>query len=221
MILSAVLTACGGFRGGIESVPYVGDSAPQGQPSHPSWPHKILLPGLTLELSLNNALRTYQYEVMLFVIPTYLNFRDEYRNREAEALELSLQLEARDASMVVDLRQLVLTVDGREVRPNGVWVNNLERERRVIEDFVKARREAPTNQPPAGPRASEWRDAITDPVALGAGVRSARFIVVFPLPLLSPEKEMRLDLNQAIVDPRGVELPLIRFQSTPWSDAYS
>lgn len=221
LILFAVLAGCGGFRGGIQSVPYVGEPPTQGQPAHPTWPHTLVLPGVTVELSFNNALRTYQYEVMLFVIPTYLNFWDEFRNREAEALELTLQLEARDAAMVVDLRQLVLMVDGQEVRPNGVWVNNPERERRVIEDFVKARREAPKNQPPETPRAAEWRDTITDPLPIASGERSPRFIVIFPLPLLSPEKDILLNMGPAIVEPRNLELPLIRFRSTPWSDAYS
>jgi hypothetical protein len=110
MVMVVLLTGCGGFCGGIESVAYVGESAPQGQLAHPSWPHKVTLPGLTVEVSLNNALRTYQYEVMLYVIPTYLNFWDEYRHRDADALELSLLVTAQETPLTLDLHQLVLTV---------------------------------------------------------------------------------------------------------------
>lgn len=216
-----LLTGCGGFRGGIESVPYVGEATQQEHSSHSSWPHEIVLQEFTLQLSLNNAVRTYQYEVMLYVIPTYLNFWNEFRNREADSLELSLQLTARDSSVVIDPRQLVLTVDGREVRPSGAWVNNRERERQAIDAFVKARKQAPADQPRMIPRSSAWRDAGIDPVALRPGAQSPRFIVNFPLPLLSPEKNLALNINHAILEPKGSHIPLIYFKSMPWSEGYS
>jgi len=216
-----LLCGCGGFRGGIESVPYVGGPIPQENSSHPSWLHEIVLPEVTLQLSLNNAIRTYQYEVMLYVIPIYLNFWDEFRNQHADALELSLQLTAHDSPVLADPRQLMLIVDGQEVRPNGVWINNREREREVIDAFVKARRQSPPDQSPTIPHASEWRDAVTDPVRLGPREQSPYYIVTFPLPLLSPEKNLTLNINHAILEPRRSRLPLIRFKSMRWSEGYS
>jgi hypothetical protein len=217
-----LLSGCGGFRGGIESIPYyIGDPVPQERLSHSSWPHAIALPGLTLYLSLNNAVRTYQYEVMLYIIPTYLNLWDEFRDRDAETLELSLQIAARDSTVALDPRQLVLTVDDKEFRPSAVWANNLERERQVIDAFVKTRHQAPADQPPPVPRASEWRDAITDYVTVRPGERSPRFIVTFPLPLISPEKHFSLNINPAVVGPMPSNVPLIYFKSTRWSEGYS
>ena len=216
-----LLSGCGGFRGGIESLPYVETHEPQESFAHPAWYHEVVLPELTLRLSLNNSVRTYQYEVMLYFIPTYLNFWDEFRNRDAEALELLLQVTAHDGPVTFDPRQLVLTVDGQEVQPRGVWVNNRDRERRVIDDFVKARRQAPPNQLPVTPRAAEWRDAVTDPVTLRPMEQSPRMIVSFPLPLISPQKDLALNINQALLESRPSKVPLIHFKSIPWSEGYS
>lgn len=73
-----LLSGCGGFRGGIESVPYVGEAVPLGSASLRTRLREIPLSGMTVAVSLNNRLQTYQYEVMLYVIPTYLNFWDEF-----------------------------------------------------------------------------------------------------------------------------------------------
>ena len=64
------LSGCGGFRGGIESVPCREACLPHESTEHRAPLHEIALPGVTLSVSLNNRLRTYQYEVMLYVIPT-------------------------------------------------------------------------------------------------------------------------------------------------------
>jgi hypothetical protein len=216
-----LLTGCGGFRGGVESVPYVGDREPQQASTSRPWQHEITLPGLTLHLSLNNAVRTYQYEVMLYVIPTYLNFREEFQHRDAENVELALQITARDSGVTIDPLQLVLTVDGMELHPTSVWVNNLKRERQIIDAFVKAQRQAPPDQPISIPRSSEWRDAVTAPVTIGPGEKSPRFVVTFPAPLPSPERALSLNLSSAISKPLLFDKSLIRFKPLRWSEGYS
>jgi len=214
-----LLSGCGGFRGGIESVPYVGDIKPQQTSTHQ--PHEITLPGLTFHLSLNNTVRTYQYEVMLFIIPIYLNFWDEFQHRDAESLELTLQITAHDSDVTIDPRQLVLTVDGKEFSTSAVWVNNLERERQVIDAYVKARFQSQTNHPPSVPRSSEWRDAVTTSVTLLPGEQSPRFIVQFPVPLPSPTSMLSLEINQALINFSHSPLPVIQFKSLPWAEGYS
>jgi hypothetical protein len=221
LIAVSLLAGCGGFRGGIQSVPYLDDAEPHLEPSHPSWPHEIVLPDFTLRLSLNNVLRTYQYEVMLFVIPIYFNFFDEFRNRDAHALELLFQVVAHDSPLTLDCRELRLTIDGREVRPSSVRVNNPERERQVLDTYIKARRQAPQGQAPAIPHASEWQDVIDAPISFSPKEKSPRFIVTFPHPLLSPEKELLLDISRAISDAKGSNTTPIRFKPKPWSEGYS
>ena len=221
LLLLLTLAGCGGFRGGIESVPYVGEQEPQEASTYRPGPHEITLPGLTVRLSLNNTLRTYQYEVMLFIVPTYLNFWDEFQHRDAESLELALQFIALESGVTIDPLQFVLTVDNKDFRPTGVWVNNLERERQAIDAYVKARREAPADQPPPIPRSSDWRDAVTTPVTMRPGEQSPRFLVTFPVPLPSPEKTLSLDLTPALGASMRFVKPVIRFKPMRWSEGYS
>ncbi|WP_455377213.1 hypothetical protein [Petrachloros mirabilis] len=216
-----LLSGCGGFRGGIESVPYVGENPPEETDSRSTWFHEINLPGITLSLSLNNKLRTYQYELMLFFIPTYLNFWNEFQDRDAETPELSFYLIAHELDLKLDPWRLVITVDGKEFRPTGVWVNNNERERQVLDAYIKARRQSPGDRPPPIPRSSEWRDAVTIPVMMKPGETSPRFIITFPIPLPSPERALSLDLTGALEAPMISERPVIRFKPTRWSEGYS
>jgi hypothetical protein len=221
LFLLLLLPGCGGFRGGIESVPYVGEQEPQETSSRRPTPHEITLPGLTARLSLNNTVRTYQYEVMLYLIPTYLNFWDEFQHRDAASLELSLELTALESGVTIDPLQLVLTVDGKEFRPTEVWVNNLDRERQALDAYVTARRQAPANKPPPFPSSSEWRDAVTAPVKLRPGEKSPRLLVMFPVPLPSPKSTLSLDLGPALGTTMFPGKPVIRFKSMRWSEGYS
>lgn len=216
-----LLSGCGGFRGGIESVPYVGDIEPQQTSTYRTWLHEITFPGLTAHLSLNNTIRIYQYEVMLYIIPTYLNLREEFHHRDAESLEINLQITAHDSGVTIDPRQLVLAVDDKEFRPTAVWVNNRERERQIIDAFVKNRRQAPPDQPPPIPRSSEWHDVVTAPVLVGPGEKSPRFIVMCPVPRPSPERTLSLNLSPAIGVPQPFDMPLIRFKPMRWAEGYS
>lgn len=216
-----LLSGCGGFRGGIESVPYVGSVEPQQNSPTPSWPHEVRLPGLTLHLSLNNTVRTYQYEVMLYVIPTYLNFSNEFQHHDAESFEIALQATAHDSAMTIDPRQLVLTMDDKEFRPVAAWVNNMARERQVIDAYLNARRQTAPDTPPQPPRSSEWRDAITAPVTIRPGEQSSRFIVKFPVPLPSPERMLSLNLGQAIGKSIPPDKAHLRFKPMRWSEGYS
>ena len=217
----SMLSGCGGFRGGVESVPYVGGIEPQQSSTNHAWPHEITLPGLSLHLSLNNRVRTYQYEVMLYIIPTYLNFWDEFQDRDAESLELTVQIIAHGSAVTIDPRQLTMTVDGKEFYPTAVWVNNLDRERQVIDTYVRARHQASPEQPPPLPRSAQWRDAVTAPAQVNPEEKSPRFIVTFPIPLPSPESTLSLDLNPSIIAPMPAHIPLIRFKSLHWSGGYS
>ncbi|HKY70699.1 MAG TPA: hypothetical protein VJL88_02165 [Nitrospira sp.] len=221
ILMLILLSGCGGFRGGIESSPYVEGQEPQESRTGPPWSHELTFSDLTVELSLNNRVRTYQYEVMLFVIPTYLNFWEEFQHRDADALELTVRVTAHGSTVTLDPRHLRLTVEQEEFRPTGVWMNNLERERQVIDTYVDALKQASADRPPAIPRSSEWRDPVMGPVTIHPGEKSPRFIVTFPVPLPSPERPLSLDLNPAISDTQHSNKPLIRFKSVRWSEGYS
>jgi hypothetical protein len=221
VLVLLLLSGCGGFRGGIESVPYVDENKPHQISAQRSWLHEIILPGFTVHLSLNNTVRTYQYEVMLYIIPTYVNLWDEFQHQDAEALELTLQITAHDLDLTIDARQLILTLDDKKFRPTAVWVHNQERERRVIEAYVKARHQSPADHPLPIPHSSEWRDAVMAPVTVRRGEESPRFLVTFPVPLPSPERTLSLDLTPASAESPRSGFPLIRFKLMRWSEGYS
>lgn len=189
MLVLLLLSGCGGFRGGIESLPY--------------------------------TVRTYQYEVMLYGIPTYLNFSNEFQHHDAESFEIALQATAHDSVMTIDPRQLVLTVDDKEFRPVATWVNNMERERQVIDAYLKARHQTAPHTPPQPPRSSEWRDAITAPVAIQPGEKSSRFIVKLPIHPPSPDQTLSLSLGPAIGESIPPDTSHLRFKPMRWSEGYS
>lgn len=221
LILLLLLSGCAGFRGGIESVPYIGTSEPHADAADLPQPHEIVLPEFTIQLALNNTLQTYQFEVMLFAIPTYFNFWNEFRQQHAKTLELSLRIVARDSPVTIDPQKLVLVLDGQAIHPSGVWVNNRERERAVIEAYVKARAQASSDRPAAIPRSNQWRDAVSDAVLIRSGEQSPWLVITFPLPLLSPERDLALSLDRAVVAPSHSLLPRIRFKPMPWNEGYS
>jgi hypothetical protein len=80
--------------------------------------------------------------------------------------------------------------------------------------FRDSPRQALPNQLPVTPHASEWRNAVTDPVALSPIDQSPRFIVIFPLPLSYRHKDLFMNINHVLVEPRRSEWPLIHFKST-------
>ena len=123
--------------------------------------------------------------------------------------------------MTVDPRQLILTVDDKEFRPVVAWVNNMERERQVIDAYIKTRHQTAPDTPPQPPRSSEWRDAITAPVTIQPGETSSRFIVKFSIPPPSPEQTLSLNLGPSIDESILPNTLHIRFKPMRWSEGYS
>ncbi len=113
------LNACAGFRGGEFSAPYVGDAGPPAET--PSTPYergqmqKLELPGLRLDVSLNNRIRTYDYGVMLFVIPMYVDFSDG--RDPAERLRVALGITPTLPGYRFDPARVGISVDGRRLAP--------------------------------------------------------------------------------------------------------
>jgi len=73
--LAAVpLLGCAGYRGGWESVAYVGDEPP----ADAKVGSALELPGVTLRVSINNKVRSRDTQVVLFVVPASFDPRDVY-----------------------------------------------------------------------------------------------------------------------------------------------
>lgn len=112
-----VASGCAGFRGGVFSAPYAGDHEPDMKaPSTPyeRWQRQTLqFPGVKLEVSLNNLRQAYNYEVMLFVIPTHLELGDGQKGPIERPLEVSLTIIPSVQGFTFDPRKVRVSIDGR------------------------------------------------------------------------------------------------------------
>ena len=78
-----LVAACAGYRGGWQSLPYVGADPPRfpetTSPSQAQQQAELALPGLNLGVNLNNQLRTYDTQVYLFAVPLGFDPRNVYQ----------------------------------------------------------------------------------------------------------------------------------------------
>lgn len=218
-----LLSGCGGFRGGTTSVPYVGEVAPDvPSPRTPYELHRrrsIRLPGLVLDVALNDTVRTYGYEVALYIIPMQIDFGDPAR-RSVDRLEVALGIQALEPGFSFDPARITLTVDGQELSPVDVWLDDPQRRRRVLESFLERQRSADAASPPALDPA-QWRDPVSGVVTLTASEQTYRFTLTFDKPVPPASEGIALRLDRALTHQQRPAVPLIRFKRIAWSEGYS
>ncbi|MBP6901949.1 MAG: hypothetical protein KBC73_17770 [Burkholderiaceae bacterium] len=206
----SLLAACAGYRGGWESVAYVG-----GAPSTaiverrplPAGPRPDLgLPGLRLAVDLNNRLQDHDTQFMLVAVPVKLDFIDRQRPpADPGSTWVTLKVTPLDEGFVFEPKRARLALD-------QAWTM-------AREGHEFGRREAPGQPAPQGGD-DRWH-AIGDGVALADG-HTYHLGLVFPVPTPSPRRpDIQLDLSQALRSPRQAALPLIRFLPTPWREGYA
>lgn len=115
-----MLWACAGFRGGWESVPYVGEVPPAFPEVETAYEAQrrmeLTFPGLTLGVGLGNRLRTYDTQVYLFVLPLSVDPRRVPTPGVApDTTRVSLRVTPEVAGYQFDPQRARLTVDGRTV----------------------------------------------------------------------------------------------------------
>lgn len=116
-----IVSGCAGFRGGTFSVPYVGEHEPGTKA--PSTPYergqlqKLQLPGLNIEISLNNLKRTYDYTVVLFVVPTSVKLGDYPQNATERPLEVELKITPTVRGFEFDPRNAIVNIDEKSFKP--------------------------------------------------------------------------------------------------------
>lgn len=220
VVLWMSLSACGGFRGGYVSMPYVGEPPP---PESSTWPdqltppHSVQLPDLRLEVRLNNSTQTYDFQVIFFVVPVYINLEESRREKGAR-LEVSMQIDPRTAEYSFGPHEMIVSIDGERYRPTAVWLENQERRRRVWDDFIR-RPPAPDGAKPVIPSLEEWREPVDAPIAM-TGTKY-EFIASFECPVPTLDQEIVLDLSRALSLPAQPQAPVIRFKKTRWRGTYS
>lgn len=204
------LSGCAGYRGGWESFAYIGSTPPaalppavQGTALRPP----LELPGLKLEVALDNRLRTYDTQVYLFALPLGVDLQDRFhKNVEPGKTRLFVYVTPTEAGYVFrpQLAELIVGTQrlaGEAGLEFGRW--NSEGER------VK--------------QGGTWQHRPTgDTYVLAEAGRKYYLSIVFNLPPPSPDaSDIALDLSRALVSPQHPAVPLIRFAPVRWKEGYT
>ena len=212
LAFGVLLQACAGYRGGWESVPYVGDVPPALLPEA-STPHEsykrseLQFPGLTLGLGINNQVRTYDTQVYLFVVPLGVDPRNVPTQRvDAGMTRINLRIKVQDARWVLRPGLARFRVAGKTVAAKAA--------------FEWGRWDAQGHRVKTG---GEWRYRATgDEASLDEPDRTYLLVLDFPVDAPSPEsRELSLDLSEALVGAGRPPLPLIRFIPARWKEGYT
>lgn len=207
----STLSGCAGFRGGWQSVPYVGEVPPQlppaETPAEAQDRSQVALPGLRLGVDLNNRLRTYDTQVMLFIVPVSIDPRERYmQDLRPGITRVTLRIEPLMPGFVLQATRARLTVGGRSVAALGAsefaqWGH----------DGAKVGQGGRYGDRPLPERFE------LDGVGLAQIVH-----LEFPIARPSPESpDIQLDLGEALFNPATPALPLIRFVPVRWKHGYT
>lgn len=205
------LAACAGFRGGWESIPYVGDTPPSLPESRTAFEarqrSRLHLSGITLDVGLNNQTRAYDMHVILFALPVMIDPRTVQTQRvEPGRTRVSINVTGTDGDFVLRARQAKLIVAGKAVSAIGAYEFGMW--------------DSAGNRVSSG---GEWAHRpLDDEHAIGRGARSDLLSIEFPVPTPSPaEPGIALDLSEALRATGKPAIPLIRFHPTRWKEGYT
>jgi hypothetical protein len=210
-LLAAVLCGCAGYRGGWESVPYVGETPPalskNRTPYEAEKRGEISLPGMTLSVGINNQLRTYDTEVYFFVLPLSIDPSDvQMRPVEPGKTRITLRVSDMKGELVFRPRRARLTVgtqvvEGTEGLQFAMWDSN-------------------GREVSSGGR---WEHRSTgEEVVLSPQGKTHLLSIDFPVPVPSPEsRDISLDLSDALTSPQLPRVPVIRFVPVRWKEGYT
>ncbi len=210
LAVAALAAGCAGYRGGWASVPYTGD-----RPPHPTeLPEsvrrfdleEVKVPGMRLRVSLNNRLRTYDYQVWFAVVPVSGDPRDVLVGDQDGRTRVYVGVTPQSAGYVFRGKAAKLEVDGRIYAPVAV---------RRFGQFDAAGNIVA--------RGGKWQYVELGPeFALSQPGTSYALSLVFDVPVPKAESaKISIDLSEALRDPSQPALPLIRFQPVRWREGYT
>lgn len=210
-LLCLGLSACAGYRGGWESLPYV-DAPPPPRPEARTAQEvrersELRLPGITLGVGINNRARSYDTQVYLFVLPLAIDPRTvQPQVLDPGKTRITLRVSGTAGDFVLRPHLARLSVGGKTVSPVasfefGMWDASGQR---VASGGAWAHRPLPDEFP------------------LVDASRTYLLSLDFPLPPPSPEDaQIVLDLGAALQAPGKPEIPPIRFQPARWTEGYT
>jgi len=207
-----VLTGCAGFRGGWESVAYIGDAPPAAlrvpaTSDRQGIPPQLAVPGLRLHVAIDNQLRTHDTQVYFFVLPLSIDPRDAYpKNIAPGRTRVFVTVTPEAPGFVFRPSAAVLEVAGRRFIGEtgfefGMWDGQWTRV----------------------PQGGRWehRPIDTD-MPLSEIGRKYLLSIDFATPTPSPQSNgIVLDLSQALKSATQPPLPPIRFVPVRWKEGYT
>lgn len=199
------LLSCAGYRGGWESIPYIGPPPPTPSVSRTGYEARkrleLALPGLTLSVRLNNTRIDSDIQVYAYVVPVPGYSVDTPSDAPKKA-QATLFIEPREEGFVFQPLLATLSVGGQSASGLGGYTT------RKLLGFE------------GGKVVWEEPKRIADEFPLSSG-KLYIFDVEFPLPALSPQApDVSLDLSRALQAPGQPTIPLIRFLPVRWGNWY-
>lgn len=208
----ALLSACAGYRGGWESLPYIGALPPAAglnvTADEARLRRELVLPGLRLRVNLNNAVRTHDTQVYAGVLPLGLDPRAvPLQPAQPGLTQLTLSVWPQGGrSFVLRYPQARLRVGGRTVAAQAasVW----------------GQWDAAGEPVERGGRYAD-RPLSSDHV-LEARDRPHVLTLSFPIERPSPQDgDIALELGEALSHPGTPAIPRIQFQPSRWTEGYN
>jgi hypothetical protein len=199
----AGLAACAGFRGGWESVAYLGEQPP----ATPSANAPFELPGLSLRVTLHNRLRTSDTQVMLFVVPVSIDPRRvPSQGPEPGRTRLYLNATPTVAGWLFRSAGAVLSFDGKRFVSDAGWMfGQWDEQGRRVE---------------RGGRYDHKR--VDDSLRLDGIGHLHLLSIDFPTPPPDPQRrDIVLDLGPTLRAEALPAVPTIRFQPARWDEGYT
>ncbi len=170
---------------------------------------QIQLPGVKLDISLNNRVQTNDFGVMLFVVPMYFEPWDKPSFKETDRLTVRLTILPGDQDFVFDPSGVTVMVEGRVFSPVSIRLDDPEK--------LSAYWKSPST---AAYDPTQWSDPVDKEIVLKKD-KYYGFRIVFDCPVPTPEKDIRLEMKRALKHPRFPEIPTIRFKKIRWKQGYT
>lgn len=211
LVLAASIGGCAGYRGGWRSVAYIGDTPPAPAAEGSDAPARerptLRVPGLELQVGLDNELRTYDTQVYLFVLPLSVDPRNVHaKNIEPGKTRVFVTVTPLDAGFVFRPAEALLSIaDKRFTGIAGSEFGMWDREGKRVR------------------QGGTWdHKAVGEELALAETGRRYYLSIDFATPVPSPESHaIALDISRALASPQHPPVPLIRFVPVRWKEGYT
>lgn len=200
-----LLSSCAGYRGGWESLPYIGDTPRAPSVSRTSYEARkraeLLFPGLKIGIDLHNQILDNRYEIY-GVVPVSKSPAAEFRNSLVKPERIWLHFEVRE--------------EGYVFRPRLAMLGGAGKSASALAGYERGKYDL------SGYQGSFWKEPkpIAEEYPLSPG--NYYLAVDFSLPVPGPQTpDITLDLSKALTAPGKPPVPLIRFLPVRWEEGYS